>query len=235
VLINDQSVLDADLMAKWLEDEPTTAGCGGATAYVANQLTTSGGSSSDGSKPLTDEEKLERMRAQNRAKTARYRQRQKVGAAGVSGRGVTTGSSTLPACKHTCAWHAMLQERMEQLQTSCTRVEADLERERQLHASLRKAVAVQEALKDQRDAGVAALEAAAEPADPRPGQANSERETGQRAAPEVQGLVQQLWRLPFQERVQLCNTVFHHTPPAQAALSLHSSDAHAAAFSLDIV
>lgn len=123
---------------------------------------------------------------------------------------------------------------MEQLQNDCTTVEVDLKRERQLNSSLRESVAVQEALQVHKDAAVVVLEADAGPMEERRKPAEPGAEEGQGAEPEVHRLVQQLWRLPFTERVQLCNSVFRLTPPAQASLSLHSSDAQAAAFSLDI-
>lgn len=129
-LMDDRCVLEGDLLAQWREDEPTAAGGGGAVSVYATDVvepnsrstarsaapsaarsaapsaahptfcppgTTSGGSEC---KPPSDEEKLERVRAQNRAKTARYRQRQKVGArsspTGRGGPGVHPLRSPLP-------------------------------------------------------------------------------------------------------------------------------------------
>jgi hypothetical protein len=56
---------------------------------------------------------------------------------------------------------ALLQEQREKLEATYDAVTVDLERERQLNTSMREAAAVQEALKEQKDAAVGVLEAAA--------------------------------------------------------------------------
>lgn len=85
-LINEPATLELDSLAEWLLHEPPAAcgkargGGGESPDDVTAHLTSSDGShSTEAHKPLPDQEKQQRIRAQNRLKQNRYRQKQKVG------------------------------------------------------------------------------------------------------------------------------------------------------------
>ncbi|KAL4430755.1 hypothetical protein ABPG75_006011 [Micractinium tetrahymenae] len=208
---------------------PASAGTG-TTTTTAGPDGSSAGAATDATGSATGaEEKKERQRAQNRAKQARFRQRQK--------------------------------EKREEMEAKVDAAEADLERERQLNHSIRQTGAALEAVKISKDIAVAVLEAAGgsgqgakqqRAALPAPDGAPASAASGACAAvPEpdcgctligcdgvdassASGALNPtaMWELPFQERVQLCCSIFCASESAQRALVLRAG-CNADGFALD--
>ncbi|PSC68818.1 Carbonic anhydrase 2 [Micractinium conductrix] len=145
---------------------------------------------------LTEEAKLERSRAQNRAKQARFRERQK--------------------------------EKREQMEQQYDSVSQDLERERQLNESMKLSGSLLDAVKQQKDAAVGILHAAAGRTPPaldadgaQQALCFADSSCGVLSGPAGAvgaTLAAQFRALSFEARVEICTSIFHSSDGAKRVL-----------------
>lgn len=94
---------------------------------------------------------------------------------------------------------------------------ADLEREKQLQGSIQQTYTALEAVKEQRDAMVQVLQAAAGTEQPAQGQ--QQQSTGSDKQLSNAILADELWALPFRERADRCCSLFFQAGPAPKAIA----------------
>jgi hypothetical protein len=221
-----------------------------------------GGSGSFGSDPLllpqpsTEQDKKEKLRASNREKQQRFRQKQRVN------RGVPTWQGSSPAlcclfinprqmesCLEQRFWayvfpHCRLQEQKKLQQEQFETTEADLERERLANISLREQHSVLDAMRQNQDAAVETLQKAAA-LDPPPAVACQRALSGAAAStsggdggtPGGGAASIRLHAMPFHKRVELCGQLFKSTAPAQLTAEqhgVHDNGQLVDAFGLDV-
>ena len=177
--------------------------------------------------PASQQDRQERVRAQNRAKQARWRQRQKARARDGRGRawlccrvlllGAATNTPVRPA--------RLPQEKQGELEQQCEAAAAELQRERDLNEAHRLTGELLQAVQGQKDEAVAVLEQAVAAAGAGgsggrgqgPGQPPQQVPTAGLTSGGSGGSgggTSLAMSLPFEERVRLWNSSF---PPAQAS------------------
>ncbi|EFN59061.1 hypothetical protein CHLNCDRAFT_137778 [Chlorella variabilis] len=119
---------------------------------------------------------------------------------------------------------ARQKERKEQLEAQYEATAADLEREQQLNASMKVSCATLEAVKEQKDVVVQVLQAAAGTDQPAQGQQQQQQQLERAGTSGI--LAEQIWALPFRERVDVLKKQLaqqmatHHPDLLAAALSM---------------
>jgi hypothetical protein len=195
---------------------PLTAQGSGSTGGAGTALLES--SSSDPS-ALDEQQRRERIRAQNREKQQRFRQRQRVGPAWSPHKPLlglappdTRCMASAPHCFR-CGV-AVLQAKKKEMEEQYGVVSVDLERERAANDTLRLTTSVMEGMKAQKEAAVEALQAASL-AERGGGAANGGPNAALSAGPQAAGagaLALRLSAMPFQQRVELCCRLFLQSP-----------------------